>query len=185
MKNRDYKAAERALSIIMFESGYKETELVGLAKYKTTYSVGIDRAVLLEILPVLLKYVDDASVMGIIESAKKMALARRVRGWFWWVCCSFLGSFFPLFFLFSLFSLTLPLSLWYITFFILVLLDTVVFLSRKSIGNTWSNIRSDEEKKAVTFEKMIEQCKKSRIIVSLDYLKSILITNISKKSNKD
>lgn len=59
---------------------------------------------------------------------------------------------------------------------------SIVFKSRRIVGKMWRNVKySTNEDKAVAFEKMIEECKKSSLRICMDYLSNQYIVCFPKQ----
>ncbi len=157
----NYQAAERAISIALCVMGSSERKMLNPRTYKTTYTVSIPQYFLGIALPVLSKYLSEDLIEECILNAQEIALARKARGWSWWMKVSFFAS---------LPCLAIHFFVFLSILLILLFICSIIFGSRKIVGKIWTDRDTTKETDVIVFEKMIEECKKSSLKICIDYM---------------
>lgn len=157
-KDKNYKAAERALSIALCEMGRSERVF---GSNRVMHEISVSPYFLNVARPVLLKYVNENSIIKLIKKAQKIALARRARGEKFWSKVCFLTSV-PF--------VTYHVGVFMIAFLTFLSICAIVFKSRKIVGKIWSERDTTKEADFIALAKMIEECKKSRFRICMEHL---------------
>ena len=155
-KDKNYLAVERALSIVLQETGDEKRQIA-----QTIYTVYIRPYFWEMAMPVLQKHINENSIYGCIKSAQRKALARMMRGWLFWAMMAF-GICLP--------CLAVHISLYIVMLLVLLSIISISFIARKILWKMWENRGSGKMDDRETLEKIINLCKKNSLQICIDYL---------------